>query len=260
MIWKSAILKVLEEHSEPLHYTDIAQLIAKYKYRKKDQLGANPAHMVLITISNSLKNDGESSPFRKSSRGYYTTSDFVDTVADIVDEEEVVSPVTGIINALGMYWERSKVAWKSEPKIYGKQQQDSESVDFGPQVGVYLLHDNQGIVYVGRTTDQSLGRRLQQHTVDRLNGRWDRFSWFGIYPVQDDGKLNTNIDVSEVGIDVVISTLEAVLIEGLEPRQNRRRGDDFQAVEFLQVEDPSIEAIRKKSVLAELAAQLGGKI
>ena len=35
------------------------------------------------------------------------------------------------------------------------------------------------------------------------------------------------------------------MIEGLEPRQNRRRGDDFQAVEFLQAEDPTLSQARQ---------------
>jgi hypothetical protein len=60
-------------------------------------------------------------------------------------------------------------------KLLGKQQQDSVTVDFGKQIRVYFLHDAQGVVYVGRAFDQSLGRRLQQHTADRLNRRWNRF-------------------------------------------------------------------------------------
>ncbi len=68
----------------------------------------------------------------------------------------------------------------------------------------------------------------------------DGGSPFGIYPVESEGSLRTNIDLSKIGVEVVISTLEAVLIEGLEPRQNRRRGDDFQAIEFLQSEDPEL--------------------
>jgi hypothetical protein len=155
-----------------------------------------------------------------------------------------------------MFWDRSKVAWQIEPRIYGKQQPESEPVDFSIQVGVYFLHDAQGVVYVGRTTDQSLGRRLYQHTLDRLSGRWDRFSWFGIYPVQNDGSLWLTPDYSKIGIEVVIATMEAVLIEGLEPRQNRRRGDDLAAVEFLQFEDPQLEVIRRRAVIQELAAQL----
>lgn len=43
----------------------------------------------------------------------------------------------------------------------------------------------------------------------------------------------------------MIPALEAILIEALEPRQNRKRGDDLAAVEYLQKEDP---AIKKKMV------------
>lgn len=258
MNWKDAITTVLRSAGEPMHYADIAKSVAKSGFRKKTELGATPANTVAVTIGNSLNTEGDNSPFVRSTRGYYALRE----TAGIASPEEesataAVSPVTGIINALGMYWERSKVAWRTEPKLLGRQQQDSKSVNFCNQVGIYFLHDSQGIVYVGRTTDQSLGRRLQQHTVDRLNGRWDRFSWFGIYPVEEDGALRTTVDVSHVGLDVVISTLEAVLIEGLEPRQNRRRGDDFQAVEFLQSEDPAIEQARQQAVLAQMARQLG---
>ena len=36
----------------------------------------------------------------------------------------------------------------------------------------------------------------------------------------------------------MIPALDAILIEALEPRQNRKRGDDLSAVEFIQREDP----------------------
>ena len=118
--------------------------------------------------------------------------------------------------------------------------------------GVYLLHDTQGVVYVGRTTDQNMGRRLYQHTVDRMTGRWNRFSWFGVYPVEENGNLKTVADFSGVDISIVIATMEAVLIEGLEPRQNRKRGDDFQAVEFLQFEDPELSLQRERELLQKM--------
>ncbi|MGC2657599.1 MAG: hypothetical protein WA324_06455 [Bryobacteraceae bacterium] len=109
---------------------------------------------------------------------------------------------------------------------------------------------------MGRATDQGLGRRLQQHTSGRLTGRWTRFSWFGVYPVREDGTLKSADALKEVTINIVIATMEAVLIEGLEPRQNRKRGDDFQAIEFLQVEDPKLEMNRKLALVQELAASL----
>ena len=55
----------------------------------------------------------------------------------------------------------------------------------------------------------------------------------------------------------VIATMEAVLIEGLEPRQNRKRGDDFQAAEFSQVEDPEIERQRQSAVMKQIMAKAG---
>jgi hypothetical protein len=54
-----------------------------------------------------------------------------------------------------------------------------------------------------------------------------------VYPVQEDGSLQDKADF-QLNINIVIATMEAVLIEALEPRQNRRHGDEFQAVEFFQ--------------------------
>jgi len=229
MNWRDAAIHVLAQHAEPVHYSDIADEVAAQKLRQEDELGATPATSVNVAISNSIRDEGDNSPFLRTGRGYYFLRQSAAEQTDIDLPASPISQISGIINALGMFWERSKVVWKGEPRILGRQQQTSEAVDFCKQVGIYLLHDHQGVVYVGRTTDQPIGRRLQQHTVDRLNGRWDRFSWFGIYPVENDGSLRTNVNFSALNADIVISTLEAVLIEGLEPRQNRRRGDDLQA-------------------------------
>ena len=35
---------------------------------------------------------------------------------------------------------------------------------------------------------------------------------------------------------MAVGTMEALLIEGLEPRQNRKREDGFNAIEYIQVE------------------------
>jgi len=158
---------------------------------------------------------------------------------------------TGFVNAFGMYWKRANVLWNKTPKLLGQQQPVSDPVDFCQQKGVYLLHDGNKVVYVGRTTDQSLGLRLKQHISDRLNGRWDRSSWFGIFGVLDDGTLSTNA-AETFNIENLIATMEALLIEGLEPPQNRKRGDDFSAVEFLQVGDPEIRKNQTLDLIEEL--------
>ena len=47
----------------------------------------------------------------------------------------------------------------------------------------------------------------------------------------------------------MIPALEAILVEALEPRQNRKRGDDLSAVEYIQREDPEIQKKRVKESL-----------
>ena len=150
-----------------------------------------------------------------------------------------------------MYWSRERVLWSATPKLLGQQQPGSTPVDFYPQKGVYLLYDGREVIYVARTTDQPLGMRLRQHTVDRLNGRWDRFSWFGVFPAKESGSLSTE-PVGVYNLTMLIITMEALLIEGIEPAQNRKRGDDFRAVEFLQVEDPEIKKSQKLELMKEM--------
>ncbi|MEQ1727521.1 MAG: hypothetical protein ABL982_03995 [Vicinamibacterales bacterium] len=163
--------------------------------------------------------------------------------------EEEDEPETGLINVFGMYWFCDRVAWE-KPKLLGQPQLGSTNVDFAEQRGVNLHHDSCEVVYVGRTTDQAMCQRLRQHTSERLCGRWDRFSWFGILPVRPDGKLAAGPNET-FNIVNLIATMGALLIEGLEPPQNRKRGDGSSAVEFIQVVDPSTEERQRKAMMLE---------
>jgi hypothetical protein len=51
----------------------------------------------------------------------------------------------------------------------------------------------------------------------------------------------------------IIPAIEAIMIEALEPRQNRKRGDDLSAVEYIQKEDPEIQ---KKRIRQSMEAAL----
>ena len=127
-------------------------------------------------------------------------------------------------------------------------------MDFSEQVGVYLLHDRDRTIYVGRATD-TLFARLKAHNGDRLSGRWDRFSWFGLRGVQEDGTLGD--PATAWTHNVVIETLEALLIETVEPPLNRKRGDNLAAVEFLQVVDPAIEDRKLKEMFEDWMTSRG---
>lgn len=255
--WHEAITTVLSGSTEAMHYTAIAEEIANRQLRS--EFGATPANSVNSTISLSIQNDGVNSPFIRVDRGRYWLRSCAEnpqvSTSERNQETSSESDETGLINAFGMYWSRNNVLWTSMPKILGQQQPESAAVNFYGQKGVYLLHDGRTVIYVGRTTEQPLGMRLRQHTSDRLNGRWDRFSWFGVYSVTDEASLNTGVAVS-YDLSMLIVTMEALLIEGLEPPQNRKRGDDFRAIEFLQVEDPEIQKSQIINLMDELKSRL----
>jgi hypothetical protein len=161
---------------------------------------------------------------------------------------------TGALRAFGMFWQRDSVSWSGRPMLFGRQIAGATDVNFADQVGVYLLHDRQRVIYVGRA-DDTLFARLKIHTVDRLGARWDRFSWFGLRGVEDDGRLSdSKMPWSQ---DVVVETMEALLIESLEPPLNRRRGDNLSSIEYIQTPNPQIEVNKWKSALDDLVKRAG---
>ena len=155
-----------------------------------------------------------------------------------------------IISSFGMFWRRGLIRWTSSPRLLGISQLGPVPVDFNAQQGIYLLYDSREVVYVGRATDRPMGRRLYEHTSDRLSTRWDRFSWFGLLPVSEKGALAALPAVYQSG--QMIPALEAILIEAMEPRQNRQRGEGLSAVEYLQQEDPEIKKQRDKETVLSL--------
>lgn len=194
--WREAIIKVLEESAGPLHYTEITERILSRGYYKTD--GATPAASVNRALTLSIKTEGETSPFIRVGRGTFALKKSLEALDEVpatagnnetLAESDVDSSDT-IIRSFGMYWQRDLVVWCNEPKIYGKQQASSRPVNFGKQIGIYILYDHHTVVYVGRSIDRPLGTRLYEHTGDRLGGRWNRFSWFGLLDVTDNANLS----------------------------------------------------------------------
>jgi hypothetical protein len=248
--WKEAIEKVLNEEKKQLHYTEIAELIAQRSYRTS--LGATPKDTVFSQIITDIKKGN--SIFEKVDKGIFILKKFLNRTNGNIDKKESQatekkkdSSNNKIINSFGIYWNRTLVHWKSAtPDLLGIQQIGAKEVNFKDPKGIYLLHDSRETIYVGQAIEQTLGKRLKDHTVDRLAGRWDRFSWFGFYPVSDDGKLNLDAQFKDFTIRHLGDVLEAVLIESIEPRQNRKQGNSFIGLEFLQQEAPEIKQKQKK--------------
>ena len=273
MSWREAIERVLSEEARPLHYSEISEFILSKGYYKTD--GATPDATVNAQITSSIKHEGEKSPFFKVSRGTYTlrgkevqslvlprpTVALPTATPKVLKEAQTATveedPDESVIRCLGMYWQRDLVVWKSDPRIFGKQQALSKPVDFSTQRGIYILYDHHTVIYVGRSVDRPLGKRLYEHTTDRLGSRWNRFSWFGLLNVTDDGKL---VEAPiKVTLPLLIATLEALLIEALEPPQNRKRGDDFSVMEYIQDIDPEIKERELQNTLRAIEQRLRGQ-
>jgi hypothetical protein len=257
LTWRKAVEKVLADAPGAVHYKDIADKIIEVGFRTN--LGATPAATVSALLTTAIKNEGEECPFQKVGKGLYIwkkkagiTQAMATGQTDQGDNTE--EDQYDIISSFGMFWSRQAIEWGSNPRIWGMQQIGAAPVDFSRQIGIYLLYDGREVIYVGRATDRPLGKRLYEHTLDRLSSRWNRFSWFGILPVSDTGSLGTRQETFQAS--KLLPALEAILIEALEPRQNRKRGDDLSAVEYIQKDDPEIRKKMVKQVVEDALNKL----
>jgi hypothetical protein len=254
LTWRKAIEKVLSDAPGAVHYKDITDKIVEDGLRTS--LGATPAATVSAHLTTAIKKEAGTCPFQKVGKGLYIWKKKagitqLPEITSTAEDEETEEQQYDVISSFGMFWRRKAIEWVSTPKILGMQQIGAAPVDFCKQTGIYLLYDGREIIYVGRATERPLGKRLYEHTLDRLSSRWDRFSWFGVLPVSETGTLGTLQDTFHAS--KLLPALEAILIEALEPRQNRKRGDDLSAVEYIQKEDPEIQ---KKIVKQTMEAAL----
>lgn len=224
--WRDAAVRVLGAASQPLHYTEIASRILDEGL--KSTVGPTPANSLNAALGLSINQNGATSPFVRHERGVYGLRD--------------TPPPTngngggGSVAAFGIQWRRDLVRWASNPRLFGRQHATADRVDLANQYGVYLLHCVRGeTVYVGQA--KLIGKRLAQHTRDRHAGRWTYFSWFGTRTVDADGGMAEPSGVTDPAD--ILDLLEFILIEAIEPRQNRQRGVGAGS-EFIQAIDPRI--------------------
>lgn len=259
MTWKEAIIQILKESEKPLTYSEISErILANNLIQTK---GKTPEATVSAQISLDKKEFKEQSIFLlikpglvalRSSNNFQINKD-KQAGNKPTENSFVKEPSNKFINNFGIYWNRNFVDWrKNNPDLLGKLQTSENEINFKDQIGIYLLYDSREIIYVGQAIQRSIAKRLKEHTLDRLSGRWDRFSCFGFYPVSDNGVLNKDISHSSIRLEDLGDILEAILIESIEPRQNRKQGNSFQNLEYLQQEDPEI---RKHQLVEQLLKQ-----
>lgn len=263
--WREAVLQVLEEADEPLHYRDIAAKILNPDSGSKRSAGKTPSDTVAGIISR-LRSDEGRLDIVKSQPGYFHIRAEADASAapeqeepdDALDATDV--PRNLAVAAYGLHWERDKVDWSAR-RLYGWDDAnfnpvgnyDDFAIDFANQQGVYLLHSWDAVVYVGRTTAESNGlfQRLHaHHSAPAWSAKWERFSWFGIRRVNSEtGELYDGPE--QASKQVVSSLMESVLIETLRPAFNRRQGD-YMGTLYRQLVDPDIAEREARELMRRL--------
>lgn len=145
-----------------------------------------------------------------------------------------------LVPSYGMYWMRDAINWESNPKLLGVESTGASPIDLSEMRGIYMLYDGREVIYVGQAVDRPIIKRLLEHTKNRLATRWDRFSWFGLDSIHpNSGKIIKQSESFTSDLHSLANVLEGILIEGLEPRQNRKQGDNF-GFEFYQEIDKEV--------------------
>jgi hypothetical protein len=157
------------------------------------------------------------------------------------------------IQNFGMLWERDKVDW-GKPGARGAlwgisaQRRRGDPVDFKTQTGIYVLYDEQRVpIWIGQAS--MIMKRLSDHRRDHLRSRWKYFTWFGFRGVNLDGALrhSNRLDWGLKGnVGDARNEIEAVLIQVLEPRLNRRGPNWIDSAEYLQWDEGEEEALEEE--------------
>ena len=240
MKWLDAIIEVLREAKEPMHYVDITEKIIKQG--KRTEVGATPANSVCAIINKNTD------IFVKADTGKYalcSTFDYAkwkgeDTTTENEEEASIDTEITKesqktIIKAFGKYWKRDKIEWtKTEPSLFGRQTSKSQPVDFKTVRGVYMLLNDNQLEYVGVAVKESIAKRLKQHTKDKHCNRWNNFSWFSFDGVNQNGTIH-KVNKFSVGLNDVAKAMEAIVIEGVDPHRNTRGGDYLKGRKYTQI-------------------------
>lgn len=154
------------------------------------------------------------------------------------------------VTSYGIFWRQSEIDWhpgkgnKDAFRLLGRVGANRGSLqvcDFRSQRGIYILYDDYGPCYVGLTRQRGLGQRLKEHLNDGLKGKWDRFSWFGFWPINgrldDSGVYSLAQPDTELTEDsnTTIGDLEALLIRAIGPKLNSAWMNFKDAKEWQQI-------------------------
>jgi len=134
-----------------------------------------------------------------------------------------------LIKVYGEFWRPDFVEW-GRPGIRGKLKgritvkRKDVLVDNWSQSGIYILYQDREPVYVGQASENNLGMRLRNHLTDRLAGRWNAFSWYGVRAFDQQSRELTAAGGQVLSPHDVLDEIEAIFISATEPRLNKHGG------------------------------------
>ena len=180
---------VISKAEEPMDYEQIAVELAEQG--NIAEFGVMPRKQICSIVEDAIAKAGDHCAFVRTEPGVYIARKRASSehlrAARALGPKLAFIP-NGIITCYGQVWAREGVTWRSNPVIFGCQFQNSPKIDFSKQVGIYTLHSNDhALVYTGVSGDRTIGECLYEHTSDRLDGRWNRFSFYGLLPINENG-------------------------------------------------------------------------
>lgn len=228
LTWPQAVLTVLRDAQEPLHYTEIARRIIERGLKTPIATANSVVSKACKDLGSAMGRNGVR-PI-ENQRGWYALEPVASELNRKIIQDEAAASRSGIltIQAFGLFWRRDRVHWDTGQQLFGRQSKDAVVVDFADQDGVYFLHDGREVMYVGKTytpvSNYGLFTRLKNHHDDpRKTVFWDSFSWFGFKPVSEDGTLLQTPE--NASFESVVGLIEAIFIETLLPRLNQQSGE-----------------------------------
>lgn len=239
---RKSIASVLAASSQPQDLGQIAYglIAARGDFSK---IGAVPLRSIYSCLEEAIRDKGERCPFLKTHPGVYMLrrnakpDHLLEASKTISTGPKFHEGPFGIISCFGVSWHRNKIKWTPAPEILGYQFQASAPINFGQQIGFYALHWKNGETgYVGSAIEKPIGTCLYEHTQTYLSALWDRFSFFGILPVADNGafdRLPGNFDAADT-----LASLATILVGLVSPHGNKGHLDWFSPLGFSQWESP----------------------
>lgn len=155
----------------------------------------------------------------------YSPSENIDT--DLYPDD------LGPLRACGADFIRNNVDWEGDKKIECLSSEGGRIVNLYDHVGVYILYLGSVPVYVGRSDKGCIGDRLRTHTTSEKCNSWDRFSIYSMGISRDIDNIPDQLIKFSILNQIV--TLEAVLIDVLNPKLNSKRGDYINRVRCTQL-------------------------